>query len=104
MTENKDERLRAALGFAMKAGRAASGRLAAEKALRSGRAMAAVLDSAASEQSKKHWRSICENAGVPLVFAEDVGRAVGREAHTIVCITDSGFARMIMSCRNENEQ
>ncbi|MBO4562968.1 MAG: ribosomal L7Ae/L30e/S12e/Gadd45 family protein [Clostridia bacterium] len=104
MTDRSEERLRTALGFAMKAGRVRSGELAAEKAVKGGRAFVAVVDTEASALTKKHWQEICERASIPLIFAEDVGPAIGREAHMVACVTDSGFARMILGCRNENEQ
>ncbi|MCR5808059.1 MAG: ribosomal L7Ae/L30e/S12e/Gadd45 family protein [Clostridiales bacterium] len=103
MTEAGNEKLRSALGFAMKAGRLKSGELAAEKALKSGNAYLAAVDGAASEQTKKHWSDMCNNAGVPIVFVEDVGRAIGREAHMVACITDKGFAQMILRSREEKQ-
>lgn len=96
-------KLDSALGFAMKAGKVRSGELAAQKALKAGRAFVAVLDENASEQTKKHWSEMCNNAEVPLVFTEGVGRAIGREAHMIASVTDSGFAKMILRSINENE-
>lgn len=90
------DKLRTALGFAQKAGRVRSGELAAQKELKAGRAKAVVLDASASENAKKHWREMCETAGVPLLFAENVGRAIGREAHIVACVTDNGFAEMLL--------
>jgi ribosomal protein L7Ae-like RNA K-turn-binding protein len=99
----RNERLLSALGFARKAGKVRSGEYAAEKAIKGGKALLAVLDESASENSKKHWADICKNAGVPLVMTEGAGRAIGREAHTIACITDNGFAQMILRCKQEYE-
>lgn len=104
MTEYNEDKLRAALGLARKAGRVASGELSAEKALKSGRAKLAAVDSGASENTKKHWADMTASAGVPLVFAEGVGKAVGRDAHMVVCVTDSGFAGMILNSRIKNEE
>ena len=98
-----NDRLRNALGFAMKAGKVRSGELAAEKAVKGGKAFLAVLDREASEQTRKRWNDICTNNGVPLILAEDVGRAIGKDAHMIACITDSGFSEMIIKSRAENE-
>ena len=99
MTQINDK-LAAALGLAMRAGRVRSGELAAVSAVRSGKAFAAVLDEEASESTKKHWSEICKRAGVPLYFAGGVGRAIGREAHMIAAITDKGFALMIERAQN----
>ncbi len=90
------EKLDSALGFAMKAGKVRSGETAAEAALKSGRVFAAVIDRDASEKTKKRWAEACVNLGVPLVEADEVGRAIGRGAHMIACITDKGFAQMIL--------
>ena len=103
MTDNNDERLRTGLGFAMKAGKVKSGELAAEKTLKSGKAFVAVVDSEASEQTKKHWSDMCNNAAVPVVFTACVGRAIGREAHMVACVTDRGFAQMILRGREEKQ-
>ncbi len=97
MAPDPNEALRNALGFAMKAGKIRSGAFAAEKAVKSGAAVIAVLDGTASDNTKKHWSDICANAGIPLVYAEEVGRAIGRESHMVACVTDKGFADMITS-------
>ncbi|MCR5610906.1 MAG: ribosomal L7Ae/L30e/S12e/Gadd45 family protein [Clostridiales bacterium] len=104
MTEINEKKLLSALGFAQKAGKVASGEFAAEKALKAGRAKLAVIDRKASDNAKKHWKDITDTAGVPLVFADEVGRAIGRDAHMIACVTDSGFAGMILLSRSNNEE
>ncbi|MBQ1818333.1 MAG: ribosomal L7Ae/L30e/S12e/Gadd45 family protein [Clostridia bacterium] len=91
-----EAKLISGLGFAQKAGKVRSGEFAAAKAVKSGAARAVVLDGAASENTKKRWRETCENAGIPLLFAENVGRAIGREAHIVACVTDNGFAEMLL--------
>ena len=95
-----DERVLTALGFARKAGKVSSGELSAEKAIKSGKAKAVVLDEAVSEKSRAHWEDMCKYAGVPLIMAENVGRAIGREAHTVACITDNGLAQMALRGKN----
>jgi|GEM_PF-1655839 len=84
------------LGFAMKAGKVRSGELAAEKTLKSGKAKLVLLDSGASAATLSRWSSACEHASVPLITVEGVGRAIGREAHMVACVTDNGFAQMLM--------
>lgn len=103
MSCGSDEKLCSALGFAMKAGRVKSGETAVEKALKGGKAYVAVIDSGASDNTKKRWTDICENAGVPVLFCGDVGRAIGREAHMVACITDKGFAQMALRACKEND-
>ena len=94
-------RLLSALGLAMKAGKVRSGELAAEKALKSGKAALAVLDSGASASTQKRWADACAYAGVPLITVGGVGRAIGREAHMIACIADIGFAQMILRAHKD---
>ena len=90
------EKIKSALGFAMKAGKVRSGELAAHKAVKSGRAKAVVIDEKLSPSSAERWRGICENAVIPLITAEDLGDAIGREAHMVACIVDNGFAQMLL--------
>lgn len=99
---NSNEKILSALGFAMKAGKVRSGEFAAERALKSGKALAAVLDEGASENAKKHWSDKCGSAGVPLIFTDGVGKAIGKASHNIACITDRGFADMILRDPNGN--
>ena len=89
-------KLHSALGFAMKAGKLRSGAFAAEKALKSGKAFAAVIDSAASESTVERWRAMCMHRGVPLIITENLGRAIGKEEHIVACVTDNGFAGMTL--------
>ncbi|MBO6060671.1 MAG: ribosomal L7Ae/L30e/S12e/Gadd45 family protein [Clostridia bacterium] len=91
-----NEKLRTALGFAQKAGKLRSGEFAVTKELKAGRALVVVLDECASENARGQWSRACEAAGVPLLYAENVGRAIGREAHIVACVTDTGFAEMLL--------
>ena len=103
MSGNGNDKLRTALGFAMKAGKVRSGEFAAEKAIKGGKARVLAVDSGASEQSKKHWSDMCRSKGVPMIEMEDVGRAIGRDTHMVACVVDSGFAEMMLRGRTENE-
>ena len=97
-------KLSSALGFAMKAGKVRSGEVAAEAALKSSKAVVAVIDEGASERTKKHWSDMCECAGIPLVEAEELGRSIGRGAHMVACITDKAFAQMVLrSIENKSD-
>ena len=96
MSNEAEQKLLSALGFAMKAGKVRSGELSAEKAVRSGKAKLAVIDRGMSPSSRKRWQDICAGAGVPLIEADDVGRAIGKEVHMVACIADNGFAQMML--------
>ena len=91
-----EQRLLSLMGFAKKAGKIRSGELMAEKTIKSGKARLVVIDSGISEQSRKRWSDICRSAGVPIIEANGLGRAIGKEAHMVACIADNGFANSIM--------
>ena len=96
-------KLRSALGFAMKAGKVRSGELAADRTLKSGKACLVVIDSAASIAAKKRWSDACSHYSVELIELNGMGSAIGREAHMVACITDNGFAQMILRARRDIE-
>ena len=89
-----------ALGFAMKAGRVRSGEVAAEAAIKAGKAKLLLLDSRASDNAKRCWTLLCTAREVPLITLPGVGAAIGREAHNAAAVTDAGFARMIIEKYN----
>ena len=101
MSGNGNDKLRTALGFAMKAGKVRSGEFSVEKAIKSGAALAVVVDSSSSAQSKKRWADACGSAGIPIAESEDIGRAIGKEAHMVACIVENGFAQMLLrACKD----
>ena len=87
----QNEAVRNAVGFAMKAGKLASGDFAADKAVKSGRAHLIIVDSDASDNTKKHWR----DAASSKITIENLGCAIGKEARMVAAVTDEGFAKMI---------
>ena len=99
----KEQKLLAALGLAMKAGRVRSGELSAQKALKSGKACLIMIDSSASDASQKRWSDACSYHGTELVVCKGVGSAIGREAHIVACVTDNGFAQMILRAHKDIE-
>ena len=38
---------------------------------------------------------MCQRAGIPCVFIDDLGRAIGKDNRMIAAVTEAGFARMI---------
>ena len=96
-------RMHSALGLAMKAGKVRSGELAAEKALKSGKAALVAIDSTASASTQKRWADACAYAGVRIITADEVGSAIGRDAHMVACIVDNGFAQMILRAHQDIE-
>ena len=90
-----NSKLNSAIGFAMKAGKLVSGDFTVEKVVRARRAKLALIDSEASENTKSKYRSMCENAGIPLVEVEELGRWIGKPGRMIAAATDEQFTTMI---------
>ena len=54
-----------------------------------------LLEETASENTKDRFSALCEGRKVPLRLVPEVGRAIGREGHVVMAVTDTGFANMI---------
>ena len=84
------------LGLCRRAGKGQSGAFAAERALKTGKAKLVLLEETASENTKDRFSALCEGRKVPLRLVPEVGRAIGREAHGVMAVTDIGFVNMIL--------
>lgn len=84
------------LGLCRRAGKCQSGAFAAERALKAGKAKLVLLEETASENTKDRFLALCEGRKVPLRLVPEVGRAIGREAHGVMAVTDIGFVNMIL--------
>ncbi|MBQ6357422.1 MAG: ribosomal L7Ae/L30e/S12e/Gadd45 family protein [Clostridia bacterium] len=84
------------LGLCQRAGKCQSGAFAAERALKAGKAKLVLLEENASENTKDRFSALCEGRKVPLRLVPEVGRAIGREAHGVMAVTDIGFVNMIL--------
>ena len=84
------------LGLCRRAGKCQSGAFAAERALKAGKAKLVLLEENASENTKDRFSALCEGRKVPLRLVPEVGRAIGREAHGVMAVTDIGFVNMIL--------
>ena len=93
MTNNK---IRSYLSLAMKAGKIKSGEFAVKKAFDGGNAYLVVVDSSASDATKKRWRDACDYKGVPFLEADAPGTAIGRDNIMTLCVISADFARMIL--------
>ena len=86
------------IGMAMKAGRVASGEFATEKAVKSGKAALVIVAEAASENTKKKFRNMCDYYEVPIRFLgqkEELGHAIGKEFRASLAVLDDGLAKAI---------
>ena len=84
------------LGLAMKAGRIASGELAVENEVKSGKAKLVIVALDASDNTKKKFRNSCNFYKVPFVCVgkkEELGHAIGKEYRAVVAVLDDGFAK-----------
>ncbi|MEG1547193.1 MAG: 50S ribosomal protein L7ae [Clostridia bacterium] len=93
MSENK---LRSAIGFAMRSGNCISGDFVCERAVKAKKAKLLVLDELASESTAARYRGYCERAGIPCLTMQDMGHAIGKDGRMVAVITGDGFARMIL--------
>ena len=86
------------IGIAQKAGKLASGEFATEHAVKSCRAALVIVSDAASENTKKKFRNMCEFYEVPVYFyggKEELGHAMGKEFRASLAVLDSGLAKSI---------
>ena len=84
--------------MAMKAGKVASGEFATEKAVKSGKAALVIVSEAASENTKKKFRNMCDYYEVPIRFfgeKEELGHAIGKEFRASLAVLDVGLAKAI---------
>ncbi len=89
------DRLYNAIGLCMKAGKAQSGAVAAEKAIRSGRAKSVLIEKTASEATLSQYAAMCENNHIPLYRVDAVGEAIGKPGRIVMAVTDGAFQKMI---------
>ncbi len=90
-----NSKITSAIGFAMKAGKLVSGDFSAERAVRAGRAKIALIDGAASDNTKDKYRLLSEHAGIALIEVEELGRWIGKPGRMVAAVTDEQFTTMI---------
>ena len=93
-----NDKLRALLGFARKAGRLAVGTAAAEESIKRRRAKLCVLAADISQKSQKEMRFLCDKNGVRVINIplgiDEVTQSIGTRAG-ILAVEDEGFAKAI---------
>lgn len=92
------------LGLARRAGKIAGGALAAEKAVRSGKAYLVVLAEDASANTIKKFTNMAAWNNVPLqsfLTKAELGRRIGKEERSVLAVTDGNFAEVIMKHLSE---
>ena len=84
------------MGLCRRAGKCQSGEFAVERAIKAGKAKLILLEETASENTKARLSSLCGGRNVPLKLVPEVGRAIGRESHVVMAVTDIQFVNMIL--------
>ena len=84
------------LGLCRRAGKCQSGEFAAERAVKTGKAKLVLIEENTSENTKRHFSSLCAGREIPLKLVPEVGRAIGKECHVVMAVTDIQFANMIL--------
>ena len=83
------------LGLCRRAGKCQSGEFAVERAVKAGKSKLVLLEETASENTKERFSSLCAGRKIPLKLVPEVGRAIGRESHVVMAVTDIQFVNMI---------
>lgn len=93
-----EQKIISLLGLAQKAGKIASGELAVEKAIKSGKAKLLIIATDCSEATKKNYRDMTTYYDVELYekfSKEQLGQCIGKLHRAALTITDSGFNKAI---------
>lgn len=92
-----DEKLRGAIGLAMRAGKCISGREACLSAIKANSAKLIIIDDNASKNTYDEWSHISDIKRLRLITLKGLDWAIGRPDKKIAVITDNGFVKMIES-------
>jgi ribosomal protein L7Ae-like RNA K-turn-binding protein len=86
------------LSIAAKAGKVASGGFLCEKAIAEGHAYFVIIARDASDNTKKKFRNKCSFYKVDCTeygSSDELGRCIGKEARTVIAITDAGLSEQV---------
>ena len=86
------------ISLARKAGRVKGGEFSTEEAVKKDGAALVIVASDASDNTKKHFRDMCDYRKIPFIIYSDsvsLGRAMGLEFRMSLAICDSGFAKAL---------
>jgi ribosomal protein L7Ae-like RNA K-turn-binding protein len=87
----------------MKAGRLQSGDFAVERLVRANKALLALVDAGASENTKGKYRALCAAHKTELMEVHELGLWIGKPSRMLAAVTDRNFANMIKRASAENE-
>ena len=105
MTEQTENRVMGFLGLCMRAGRIVSGQEACVYLIRSGECALALMDSSASDNTRKRLTDACHSHNVPLYEVSEgaLGRAIGKKGRMVIALKPDGMSEKLLSLL-ENEQ
>ncbi len=105
MTEEREKRAIGFLGLCMKAGQLVSGQEQCVQTIRAGQAALALLDGAASDNTKKRVTDACAAHDTPLytLGAGALGRSIGRSERMVAALKPGGMADRLAELLNDNE-
>lgn len=93
-----EQKVSGLLGLALRSGKVTLGANQAVTVVRSGRAMAVLMDISASENTIKLLRNSCQHHGVPLVetSAGMIDRATGKQGRKAAALLHSDISKEII--------
>lgn len=95
----KQNKVFSLLGIAMRGRNLVSGEYQTLEAVKKGSAMLVVVAEDASDNTKKLFSDKCSFYKVPLIrygTKESLGRAIGKDFRSSVCVCDAGLADAVM--------
>ncbi|SCJ15560.1 Uncharacterised protein [uncultured Clostridium sp.] len=93
----KGQKIGGAIGLAARAGKAPSGEVAVEAALKGNKAFCLLVDATAAANAQKQYAQAAKFRGIPCYILEDfdLGQAIGKPGRIVSAVTDAAFAKMI---------
>ncbi len=94
-----EEKLISLLGLAQKAGKIASGELAVEKAIKSGKAKLILIALDSSNNTKKNYHDMATYYGISCyerLSKEILGNCIGKIHRAALAVVDEGFSKAII--------
>ncbi len=107
MKEHIENQVTGFLGLCMRAGRIVSGQEACVALIRSGEAALALMDAAASENTKKRLTDACRSHEVPLYELSEgaLGQSIGKKGRMVIALKNDGMAQKLLTLlQNEQKQ
>lgn len=94
------------LGIAQKAGKLSSGAELCEKEIKKGNTSLVIFSQDSSSNTKKKFINMCNFHKVKYIefgTKEFLGKFIGKDVRSVVCITDDNFAKSVLQKLNGGE-